>query len=95
MKNILFISGGIVFLCLVLRLIGIFVQFPFNNLLLWVGLIILALLFFPVLIVYTYKEERKINEILRAREIKQKKKNLEKSRLDIDLNDDNTEMSDI
>ena len=72
MKKILVITGTIVFLSLSLRVIGIFVEFPFNNFLLYLGLVLLALVFVPLLIFYTYKEEKNIDNVLKSRRFSKK-----------------------
>ena len=66
MKTWMYITGILGGLLLVLRLIGTLTEFPWNDWLLWSGLIILALICLPLSFINRYRYNRKIDEIIQS-----------------------------
>jgi hypothetical protein len=64
MKTAIYISGITGTLLLVFRIIGIMLEFPLNNLLLILGLVLLLIIFLPLLIIERYLNNKKINRII-------------------------------
>lgn len=66
MKIIIYISGIAGGLAFVFRLLGIFMEFPFNNMLVAAGIILLGLICLPLAIIDSYREKKKIQEIIQS-----------------------------
>jgi|GEM_PF-863392 len=66
MKTWIYITGISGSLLLVFRLIGTLTEFPWNDWLLWSGLIILGLICLPLSFIDRYRHNRKIDEIIQS-----------------------------
>jgi hypothetical protein len=64
MKIIIYLSGITGTLLLVFGIIGIMLEFPWNNVILILGLILLFLIFLPLIIFKRYLSEKKIDKII-------------------------------
>jgi hypothetical protein len=71
MKMLIYISGITGALLLVFRLLGVFMAFPFNNLLVLAALGMLVLVFLPLYFVDRYRHNKKIREIIQSGKYKQ------------------------
>jgi hypothetical protein len=74
MKKIIYISGILGGLLLLFRLLGVFMEFPFNSLLLYSGLVLLVLVCLPLTIAEKQRQNKKIDEIIKSYKGKKKKK---------------------
>ena len=74
MKSIIYISGISGGLLLVLRIVGVMEEFPFNDLLLISAVVLPGLVFLPLRIIDRIMHERKINRIIRESEGKERSK---------------------
>jgi hypothetical protein len=66
MKSIIFISGVLGGLLLIIRLIGTIADFSFNNIFLISGLILIVLICIPLMIVDRYRYNKKIDHIIKT-----------------------------
>lgn len=64
MKTAIYLSGITGTLLLVLRIIGIMLEFPLNNVLLILGLVLLFIIFLPLIIIERYLSDKKIDKII-------------------------------
>jgi hypothetical protein len=64
LKKIIYISGIAGGLLLVFWLIGLFVAFPKNNIILVSAFIVIVLVFFPLFFIDKYRQNKKINGII-------------------------------
>jgi hypothetical protein len=64
MRIIIYISGIAGILLLVLRTIGIMLEFPLNKVFLISGLVLLLLIFLPLVIIDKYLQNKKIDNII-------------------------------
>jgi hypothetical protein len=67
MKALLYLSGLIGILLLILRVIGIYTGFPYNDILLIAGLLLVFLVFIPLMIADRRRYNRKIRSIIENR----------------------------
>jgi len=74
MKLIIYILGVVGVLLLLFSLFGVFVEFPFNDFLFYVGLILLLIICFPFMIIERRNYNKRINTIIRSYKGEQKKK---------------------
>ncbi|MDN3689338.1 hypothetical protein [Cyclobacterium jeungdonense] len=65
MKRIIYISGILGGLLLIIGLIGMIVPFPFNGLWLLAGVILLVLICIPLMMVDRYRYNKKIDHIIK------------------------------
>jgi len=72
MKAVLYISGITGTILLVFRLLGVFLHFPANDILLISGLILTGLIFLPCYIIDKYLQARKIENIIKNYEGRKK-----------------------
>lgn len=73
MKSIIYISGILGGTLLFVRLIGVFSDNYQNSILLYVGLFLLVFVFLPAYIADSYKQNKKIAEIIQSYKGKEKK----------------------
>lgn len=66
MRNLIYISGIAGVILIVFRLLGIFMEFPFNDLLLIGAILLLGIVCLPLAIVYKYQQNRKIDSIIQS-----------------------------
>lgn len=64
MKIAIYLSGIAGSLLVLARIIGIIMEFPLNKLFLILGLILLALVYFPLVIIDKYLHNKKIDRII-------------------------------
>jgi hypothetical protein len=74
MKTLIYISGIISGVLIVLRLVGIFMEFSFNSLILNTALILLGLICLPLYFVDKHRHDKKIKMIIASRKGKSKEK---------------------
>lgn len=77
MNKVIYISGITGMLLLVTGLIGLFMEFAANKLIVIAGLVMLGLVFFPLNVVQKKRQNKKIDEIIRAHAMKNQKKGIE------------------
>ena len=65
MRILLYISGILGALLVILRVAGIYLEFPINDIFLYSGIALLCLLFIPLYIIDRVMRNRKINRIIR------------------------------
>jgi len=73
MRALIYISGIGGGILLVFRLLGVFMEFPFNDLLLTAAIISLGLICLPLVIIQRYRQNKKIDEIIHSHKYKNKK----------------------
>jgi hypothetical protein len=73
MRILFYISGILGTLLLTLRIVGIYLEFPFNSILLYTGIALLFLVFIPMYIIDRIMVNRKINRIIREFQEQEKK----------------------
>lgn len=73
MKLIIYLSGVVGTMLLLFRLIGIFIEFPFNDFLLYTGVVLLLIICLPFVIIEKREHNKKIDAIISSYEGKQKK----------------------
>lgn len=73
MKKIIYISGVAGGLLLLFRLLGVFMEFPFNSLFLYSGLVLLVLVCLPLTIADKQSQSKKIEAIIKSYKGKKKK----------------------
>ncbi len=73
MKEIIYISGVAGGLLLLFRLLGVFMDFPFNSLLLYSGLVLLVLVCLPLTLADKQRQNKKIEAIIKSYKGKKKK----------------------
>jgi len=66
MKKIIYVSGITGGLLLVFWIIGLFVEFSNNNIILASGVLFLGLVFFPLFFIDKYRHDKKINGIIKS-----------------------------
>ncbi|MCB2196425.1 MAG: hypothetical protein KQH79_11245 [Bacteroidetes bacterium] len=66
MRNVMYISGILGGLLLVVRLIGSVTDFKYNNLFLISALVLLVLIFIPLVILNKYRHTKKIDSIIKS-----------------------------
>ncbi len=66
MKTMIYISGIAGGLFLVFWLIGLFVDFPNNDIILACGVLLLGLVFFPLFFIDKYRHDKKITGIIES-----------------------------
>jgi hypothetical protein len=66
MKSIMYISGILGGLLLVIRLIGTIAYFSFNDILLISGLVLIVLIFIPLSVIEKYRHNKKIKNIIQS-----------------------------
>lgn len=66
MKKLIYISGILGGLFIMLRLIGTVTDFNYNDLFLIAGLALIILIFIPLVIVAKYRQNKKINNIIKS-----------------------------
>ncbi len=64
MKKLIIISGVTGTILLIFRLIGTITDFALNDVLLWCGLFLLLIVFFPLVLVERYKQNKKLDDII-------------------------------
>lgn len=64
MKTAIFLSGLTGSLLLVIRTIGIWLEFPLNKVYLILGLVILLFIFIPLILIDKYLHKKKMNSII-------------------------------
>jgi hypothetical protein len=73
MKFLMYISGITGILFLAMRLLGTVMEFQENSIFLIFGLILLGLIFMPLFILDRYRHNRKINNIIKSYEGRERK----------------------
>jgi len=73
MKEIIYITGVAGGLLLLFRLLGVFMDFPFNSLLLYSGLVLLVLVCLPLTLADKQRQNKKIEAIIKSYKGKKKK----------------------
>ncbi len=73
MKTIIYVSGIIGIILLVVRLLGIFLEFPQNDLILLSGIILLGLVCLPSYFIDKYRHEKKMDNVIKPYNGQQKK----------------------
>ena len=82
MRPLIYISGILGALLLTLGIVGIYLEFPFNNILLYTGLALFVLVFIPIYITDRIMINRKINRIIREfQEQERKEEKVTESRI--------------
>ncbi|MFP4556605.1 MAG: hypothetical protein ACLFNU_07025 [Bacteroidales bacterium] len=72
MKTALYISGIAGTLLILLRIIGMIMEFPLNNLFLILGLTLLVVVFLPLAIIERYRHNKKIDRIIDSYKVSEK-----------------------
>lgn len=72
MKILIYISGIAGGLLLLFRLLGFFMEFRENDAILSLGLVLLLLVCFPLLLIKKVKQDKKIKDIIKAHEGREK-----------------------
>jgi hypothetical protein len=65
MRILIYISGILGTLLLTLGIVGIYLEYPFSNILLYTGIALFSLVFLPMYIIERILVKRKINRIIR------------------------------
>jgi len=73
MKSIIYISGVLGGLLLIIRLIGTIADFSLNNIFLISGLILIVLICIPLMIIDRYRYNKKIDRIIKTHKNKTSK----------------------
>ena len=83
MRTLIYISGITGGILIVLRFVGIFMEFSLNNFILITGLALLGLVCLPLYIADRYRQNKKIDKIIASHKGKdsQKKMNNEKTKI--------------
>jgi hypothetical protein len=66
MKTAIYISGIAGMLLILLRIIGMIMEFPLNNLFLILGLTLLVIVFLPLAIIERYRHNKMIDKIINS-----------------------------
>lgn len=66
MKTVIYISGIAGMLLILLRIIGMIMEFPLNNLFLILGLTLLVIVFLPLAIIERYRHNKMIDKIINS-----------------------------
>jgi len=74
MKSFIYISGIAGGLLLVFWFLGIFMAFPYNNILLNAGLLLLGLICLPLILIDRHRRDKKIAEIIKSGKYSKKEK---------------------
>ena len=72
MKAAIYILGIAGMLLILLRIIGMIMEFPLNNLFLILGLTLLVIVFLPLAIIERYRHNKKINRIIESYKVPNK-----------------------
>lgn len=83
MRTLIYISGITGGILIVLRFVGIFMEFSLNSLILITGLVLLGLVFIPLYFADKYRQNKKIKKIIASHKGKdsQKKMNDKKTKI--------------